>query len=192
MKTQIKRLFLTTIIISLMAGTAHAQMISIRSDAVPYAAFAPNLGTELVTGNKTSVLLETLFAYHSFGSNVKALSASGEFRYWFHGRPMTREFLGASLLGATYKFFKEDGPNPKTYKGNVGGLGLTFGYVWPLGKKNRWNMELRGGIGVYRYHQLSRYEWEGSQKKFTEKGWVVLPYKIGFSFSYIIPTEKKK
>lgn len=183
-----RRLFLTIMISLSLTTHVSAQMLAIKSDALPYAAFAPNFGVELVTGNKTSVELDALYAYHSFGSNLKAFSVSPEFRYWFHGRPMTREFLGLSVVGATYKWFTD----AKTYKGNVVGMGVTFGYAWRLGKKERWNMELRGGLGVYHYSQLSRYKWEGSQDKFSEHGWSVLPYKVGLAFSYIIPTEKKE
>ena len=79
----------------------------------------------------------------------------------------------------------------RTYKGNVGALALTFGYSWRLGQRERWNMEVRGGIGLYRYRQQSRYRWEGSQEPFTEKGLSILPYKVGLSFSYILPTENR-
>ena len=184
-----RRLFLTTIISLSAFGTARAQMLALKTDALPYVAFAPNLGAELVTSNKTSVTLEAVVALHSFGTNMKAAAVSPEFRYYFHGRPMTREFIGFSLLGGTYKWYNDDG---KTFKGNVGGFGLTFGYVWRLGVKQRWNMEARGGIGLYRYNQQSRYAWEGSQDEFPERGWVVLPYKVGLAFSYILPTEKRK
>lgn len=189
MKVLMRRLFLTAIIIFSAIGTTRAQMLALKSDALPYAAFAPNLGAELVTSNKTTVSLEAMFAYRSFGTNIRALAFSPEFRYYFHGRPMTREFIGVSAVGATYKWYNDEG---KTFKGNVGGLGVTFGYVWRLGEKQRWNMEVRGGLGLYRYNQLSRYAWEGSQDEFSERGWVVLPYKVGLAFSYILPTEKKE
>lgn len=190
-----KRLLLTMIIILSLAETATAQMLALRTDAVPYMAFAPNIGAEIVTGNKTSFMVEAIGAYHSFGTNMIAVGASPEFRYWFHGRPMTRGFLGASLFGAAYRWhnYEETAPmaERRTYKGKVGAVALTFGYVWGLGKRERWNMELRGGLGAYRYSEKSRYSVKGTKERPAEKGWAILPYKVGLSFSYILPVEPR-
>lgn len=193
MKVLMKRLFLTIIITLSTVNIANAQMLAIKTNAAAYAAFAPNLGAELVVGNKASIGIDVMGAYHSFGTNLKAFGVIPEFRYWFHGRPMTREFIGLSILGATYKCSTDE----KMFKGNVASVGLTIGYVWVLGKKSRWNMELHGGIGLYRYSQQTRYDshWTQAQwdnDRFSETGWVVLPYKVGLSFSYVIPTEKKE
>ena len=99
MKVLMRRLFLTAIIIFSAIGTTRAQMLALKSDALPYAAFAPNLGAELVTSNKTTVSLEAMFAYRSFGTNIRALAFSPEFRYYFHGRPMTRRSNNRNYSG---------------------------------------------------------------------------------------------
>jgi len=191
MKVLMRRLFLTAIISLSASQLLHAQMLALKTNAAAYAAFAPNLTAELVTSNKTSVSLEGLVAIHSLGKDLRAFAARPEFRYWFHGRPMSREFIGVSIVGATYVW--EDGD--KKYKGNVGGFGITFGYVWELGHRRRWNMELHGGLGMYRYSQQPRYgrDWnrnEWTDLTYNERGWSILPYKVGLSFSYILPTEK--
>ena len=199
-----KRLLLTIAISLSLGNVARAQMMGIKTDVAADALLVPNLNVELVTGNKTSVNLEFMYAYHSLGTDLKAFVFTPEFRYWFGGRPMNSWFVGASLMGSTYKCTKEanleDGFPGKVMKGNVGGAGVTFGYVWKLGKKNRWNLEFEAGIGMYRYHQVWRYpdvgenfaERSGSDNRFSDDGLSILPYKLGLSFSYIIPTELKK
>jgi hypothetical protein len=195
MKILMRRFFLAITIAFSAIQVADAQMLALKTNAAGYAAFAPNLCAELVTGNKTSFSLSAIGAIHSFGMDMFAFGAMPEFRYWFHGRPMTREFIGVGVLGATYKLKTTDQGHRKIYKGNVGGFGLTFGYVWVLGQKQRWNMELHGGLGMYRYNQQARYggemnEVDWTDTRYKEKGWVVLPYNVGLSFSYILPTEK--
>lgn len=191
MKVLMRRLFMTIMISLAVAEVANAQMLALKTNALNYAAFAPNIGAELVTSGKTSVSLEAVGAFHSFGTNLKAFGLIPEVRYWFHGRPMTREFIGLSVMGGTYNMRN----NHKTFKGNVGGFGVTFGYSWRLGHKERWTMEAHAGLGFARYNQHVRYapefnEGEWMDKHFKEHGWVFMPYKLGLSFSYILPTEK--
>ena len=193
-----KRLLLTFTIFAALAHVVRAQQIAIKTDAVADACFVPNLNAELVTGNKTSVNMTMQYAFHSFGTNIRSFSVMPEFRYWFGGRPLTREFIGLSVMGGTYQNPSDDDRiDKKSFRGNVGGAGLTFGYVWDLGKSNRWVMELHAGLGVYFYHQKSRYKAEYVDGVYTgapfrESGISILPYKLGFSFAYIIPVEKKK
>lgn len=193
-----KRLLLTLTLFAVLGSSVHAQMIAIKTDAVSsLVLFAPNLNAELVTGNKTSVNMTMQYAYHTLGTNLRSFSLMPEFRYWFGGRPLTREFVGFSLLGGSYRNPADDDRlDKKSFRGNVAAAGITFGYVWDLGKNNRWVMELHGGVGLYLYHQKSRYKAEYQNgvytaAPFTEKGLSLLPYKLGVSFAYIIPVEKK-
>ncbi len=193
-----KRLLLTFTIFLAIANASRAQQIAIKTDAAADACFVPNLNAELVTGNKTSVNMTMQYAYHCFGTNIQSFSVMPEFRYWFGGRPLTNVFAGVSVMGGSYKNPSDnDRVDKKSFRGNVGGAGLTFGYVWDLGKSNRWVMELHAGLGVYFYHQKSRYKAEFVDNEytgapFTESGISILPYKLGFSFAYIIPVELKK
>lgn len=196
MKYLMKRLLLTLTIFVAMAESASAQMLALKTNVIGDAMCAPNMEVELVTGNKTSVTLEMVYGCTPyFDKKFKGFAVLPEFRYWFFGRPMTKMFIGGSLMGAAYK---TNGAR-KIYKGNVGGIGLTFGYVWGLGKKKDWNIEATTGLGLYRYHQLERISSSGipmdyygsSGIHFTEDGWSLLPYKFGVSVSYIIPTHLK-
>lgn len=193
-----KRLLLTLTLSAVLGSVAHAQLIAIKTDAFATAAlFTPNLNAELVTGNKTSVNLTLQYACHTWGTNLRSFTAMPEFRYWFGGRPLTREFVGFSLLGGSYRNPADgDRLDKKSFRGNVAAAGVTFGYVWDLTKNNRWVMELHGGLGLYLYRQKSRYKPElvdgvYTAAPFTENGLSLLPYKLGVSFAYIIPVEKK-
>ena len=48
-----------------------------------------------------------------------------EYRYWFNGRPMTREFVGIAALGVSYDITWGD----RIYQGDAAGAGITFGYA---------------------------------------------------------------
>ena len=98
MKILMRRFFLAITIAFSAIQVADAQMLALKTNAAGYAAFAPNLGAELVTGNKTSFSLSAIGAIHSIGMDMFAFGAMPEFRYWFHGRPMTREFIGVGVL----------------------------------------------------------------------------------------------
>ncbi|MCF0199467.1 MAG: DUF3575 domain-containing protein [Bacteroidaceae bacterium] len=186
--------------------TARAQMLALKTDVAADALFVPNMGVELVTGNKTSFNLSLLYAYHPLGTDLRSFVAMPEFRYWFGGRALTSWFCGLSALGGSYRCHRDSEAFElglragRLYKGNVLAGGATCGYVWNLGRKNRWNMEVSAGVGLYYYRQLGRYvpqnadgtpmdatDYENDNTAgLTEKGLALLPYKLGLTFAYII------
>ena len=179
---------------------AQAQLIALKTDVAADACLIPNINAELVLSNRLSVNTTLQYAYHSFNTNLKSFSVMPELRYWYGGRPMTHLFVGVSTLLGTYQNPSDNNRiDQKSYRGQMYGGGLTFGYVWSLGNHKRWRMDLHGGLGLIHYSQKSRYKSEyDSNGKFlgnapyTESGTSLLPYKIGLSFAYILPVEKKK
>ena len=65
-----------------------------------------------------------------------------EYRYWFNGRPMTREFVGIAALGVSYDITWGE----RIYQGDAAGAGITFGYALNLSR--RLNVEFYGGFGA--------------------------------------------
>ena len=92
-----KRLLSTIITVGLKA-----QLLALKTDALWDGLMTPNLGMEIVTGNKTSFGLSVFGNYKPWGMDMKMVGAIPEFRYWFGGRPMMREFIGVAALGTSY------------------------------------------------------------------------------------------
>lgn len=96
-----KRLLSTIITVAVTAGLK-AQLLALKTDALWDGLMTPNLGMEIVTGNKTSFGLSVFGNYKPWGMDMKMVGAIPEFRYWFGGRPMMREFIGVAALGTSY------------------------------------------------------------------------------------------
>ena len=122
-----KRLLSTIITVAVTAGLK-AQLLVLKTDALWNGLMTPNLSMEIVTGNKTTFGLSVFGNYKPWGMDMKMAGAIPEFRYWFGGRPMMREFIGVAALGTSYDITW----GSETYKGDAGGGGLTFGYTFFL------------------------------------------------------------
>ncbi len=158
-----------------------AQMLALKTDVLWDAAMMPNLNLELVTGNRTSGALSVMAAHRPWGCDMKLYGLQPEFRYWFSGHPMFREFIGIGLVAVNYdiKWGSE------IYDGDALGGGLTFGYVFYL--STHWNLECYGSFGAVWYDQKHYYENDHyKENRRTGNGYALLPFKIGVSFSYII------
>ena len=176
-----KRLILTFAVILACGTGLKAQLLALKTDALWDIMMTPNLGVELVTGNKTSVNVSVFGNHNPWGTNLKMLGAIPEFRYWFSGRPMIREFIGVAGLATSYDITW----GSETYKGNAYGGGLTFGYAFYLSP--HWNIECYGSVGaVYYDHQHYYREDNYTENRRNAHGYALIPFKIGVSFAYII------
>ena len=120
-------------------------------------------------------------------ADSKVIGVQPEYRYWFNGRPMTREYIGVALLGTTYDM--QFGRN--VYDGDAVGVGLTAGYSLSLGKKL--NIEFYGGFGVVGFWQKLYYKDDTYEDYFSDgsvktnsHGYKLMPVKLGVSISYIL------
>lgn len=186
----LKRLaFIAVAVFAMLVSSqeAGAQQVAVKTNALYLAGMTPNIGLEIVTGEHSSLDLSVLGHWNPFGMNSKVFAAQPEFRYWFNGRPMTREFVGVSFMVATYDMMMRR----FVYNGNAIMLGLTGGYVFAL--SDRWNFELCGGFGVLGFKQKQYYEHDNYDDYFVDEavkansiGYKLFPAKLGVSFSYII------
>lgn len=166
---------------------ARAQQIAIKTNALSYLAFSPNIGLEMVTGEHSSVDLSLYGSYVPVLVNSKMLAFQPEYRYWFNGRPMTREYIGVVALLTTYDFTLMK----NVYDGDAAGLGLSGGYVFNLNE--RWNFELSASFGAIFFNMNQHYVddnlsdfIESGDSKANAWGYKLLPIKLGVSFSYIL------
>lgn len=182
-----RRLFFA-MLLALNFTCIRAQMVAVSTDVLMDGLMIPSLGAELVVGERTSVGLGLFGARNPWGSTIKLAGVQPEWRYYFSGRSMHRQFIGICALGVSYDM-KWKG---KIYDGTAVGLGLTFGYVFALNK--RLNIDLHAGFGVITYRQKEYFESDsfeadiayGRTAQSNAKGYVLLPTRLGVSVAYIL------
>lgn len=168
-------------------NVASAQNIALKTNVLELGALTPNLGFELVTGEKTSFGLSLSGHKNPYGMSSELFCVKPEFRYWFGGRPLVREFIGVQALFSTYDITFKD----KVFNGDAAGLGLTGGYDFPLSR--HWNFELSCGLGLVYFHQKKYFAGDNYDDYFVNEspranswGWKLIPIELGVTFTYII------
>lgn len=182
-----KRLtFLLLLLTSLSAADMRAQLLAVKTNALLDVAMVPNLGLEVITGGKTSLNASVFGTTKVWGKDVQLAAVVPEFRYWFNGRPMTREYIGVSATFATYDITW----GGQRYKGDAYAGALTFGYDFYLGP--HWSLECHAGFGLYYYDQQNYYVGDRIRDKaYNSRGLYLLPYNIGVTFAWIINSKAK-
>lgn len=187
-----KRNYILLTLLALFIQSAIAQKIAIKNNLLLDGAMAPNIGLELVTGERTSVAFDIGGAYHPWwGKQSKIIMAQPELRYWFNGRPMTRQYVGVVGLATHYDMHF----GHEIQKGNATGIGLSFGYDMSLGKRLVLDCSASFGAAFYsqrQYFQIDKGadnpdDWfaDGGSHN-NASGYILTPLKIGVSISYIL------
>ena len=153
-----------TVVMIFSSLDARAQHFGVKTNALMWGVATPNAGVEIVVGERSSLDLSAFYKPVLnpdkgvfFNSNI--IGFQPEYRYWFNGRPMTREFIGVSAMFADYALTSADSATNMryVYDGNAVSLGIVGGYSFILGKKNdevkRWRLELCGGFSVLGFLQ---------------------------------------
>jgi hypothetical protein len=206
------------IVLGLSSPQAKAQQFAVKTNALMWGVLTPNAGVEIVVGERSSLDISAFYkpSYSpELGSffNSRIAGFQPEYRYWFNGRPMTREFIGASLMFADYDLTNADKSTGMryVYDGNAISLGIVGGYSFILGrnndkakdkdqskgkarpKVNRWRLELCGGFSFLgflqkRYNINDSYDdyFVGEPVKANSWGYKLFPAKLGVTFTYII------
>ena len=185
MKQRILYIALLLTLLSPLAGKA--QLLAVKTDGLKWTLMTPNAGMEVVIGERSSIDFSIFANNNPWGMDVKMVGFQPEYRYWFNGRPMVREYVGVGMLVSTHDITWDR----QIYKGDALGAGLTFGYVFEL--TTRLNLELCAGFGVVTYFQKEYFindnyeDYEnGAGSKNNSTGYTLLPTKLGVSVSYIL------
>ncbi len=183
-----KKLILLIILATFGWRTANAQLVAVSTEATTDLLMMPNVGFELVTGERTTFGISAFFASKPWGKDVKIVGVQPEYRYFFSGRPMHSFFVGAGALGVSYDITWKG----KVYDGMAFGIGATFGYVFNI--THRLNIDCHAGFGavVYRHKEYfvnDNYDLDysiGGVERTNANGYALLPTRIGVSVSYIL------
>ena len=176
-----KRIILIFICLASLA-TARAQMLGIKTNVLKDVAMTPNISLEVATGSKTSLSAELFGSTKSWGHRFRTIGAAPEWRWWFGGRTFDRFYLGAGVQAVHYDFEWKD----ELRKGDAGGLGVTFGYDFYLGR--HFAIELGAGLGAMAYWQDHEYRSTPTATPCTnrEHGVSIVPFQASVSLVYII------
>ena len=192
------------VVLALSSLDARAQQFAVKTNALMWGVLTPNAGVEIVVGERSSLDLSAFYkptfsADKGSFLNSRISGFQPEYRYWFNGRPMTREFIGVSAMIADYELTNADKSTGMryVYDGNAISLGVVGGYSFILGnskdKINRWRLELCGGFSFLgflqkRYNVNDSYDdyFVGEPVKANSWGYKLFPAKLGVTFTYII------
>lgn len=197
-----KGLCLCALLCTLGLPQAKAQQIAVKTNALMWMATMPNVGCEFVVGERSTVDVTLATSTSIIGKKARTLVCQPEYRYWFNGRPMTREYVGLGIIGTSYDITWGE----KIFEGDAGGLGLTFGYVLNFANINkegkfkklyelskRLNVEFTGGCGWVFFQQRQYYvndsfdDYTGTGTvQANAKGYKILPLKLGVSVTWIL------
>ncbi len=189
MKTSIKKIIIS-ICISLAASffctRAEGQVCAVKTNVLMWGGLTPNIGFEMVTGEHTSIDFSGFGHKNPYGLTSRVIALQPEFRYWFNGRPMIREYIGIAALFTTYDMMVRK----NILDGDAVGLGVTGGYVFDLGK--RFNLELTCSLGVVAFRQKHHYPENRNDYVADESvgpnswGYKLIPIDLGVTFCYIL------
>ena len=198
-------LVIAVIVFFASLGSASAQKVGVKSNALYWAAATPNLGFEFAMGERWTFELEG--GYNPWTLNAeknmknKHWLVSPEFRYWFCNS-FQGHFIGINGNYAQYNIGSLPFAFPPVFvdlsnesvgipdlqnsriEGWAVGAGLTYGYAFPIAR--RWNMELTAGFGWWytEYGQFESRKCGLFQQDFQKHA--LGPTALGVSFIYMI------
>lgn len=161
---------------------AKAQFYGVRVNTLGLATGTLNAGVEITTGKLTSV---DIAIYHNPIStdklSAKFTAVQAGVRYWRY-ETSVGHFAGAYLTYANY----DTGNKTHRFKGDLFGIGFTYGYTWLL--SDRWNLTAEGGPGVY-YMKDTKTDKHidplSDERIIHRKRVRLLPSRLELSFSYL-------
>ena len=197
--------YLIIAVLALIAsmGSASAQKVGMKTNALYWATTTPNVGIEFALAERWTMELEGGYNPWTLdvekNMKIKHWLVSPEVRYWFCNS-FQGHFLGINgnytqfNIGAipipVHKAFYSLNQTPETdleksrAEGWAVGAGLTYGYAFPIAR--RWNLEFTAGFGWW-YTSCSQYE---SRKcglfQYPVSKHVLGPTSLGISFLYMI------
>ena len=200
-----KYLIIVLLLVAVFPGSALAQKAAVKTNLLYWATTTPNLGVEVVMGDRSTFNLEggynpfTLDADKDVNKKIKHFLVTPEFRYWFC-EAFNGHFIGingnfsqfnVSAIETPEIFYAINEPSGFTglkkdtrNEGWAAGAGVTYGYQWILG--NRLNLEATLGLGYWytQYNEFNNRKCGIFQQTFNRH--LLGLTKCGVSFIYLI------
>lgn len=153
---------------------AAAQLLSVRTNALVWGNLTPNLGMELVTSERTSLVGNAYYSLDKQPLDCKLRGVDFQVRYWFSNRPMARSFIALGVQGFHYNASFDN----TRHIGDAAGPGLVYGYALPLTK--HFNLEFSAGMAMTWFREK-----RGDVTEYNHSGHRIMPMGVGVTCSYI-------
>lgn len=175
-----RSLWIAVALIGLCSQPVVAQHISVKTNVLSDLGLVPNIGTELVIGEKTSLNVELMGTVAKpWGLDMEMAMGSLQYRYWISKRSLTQLFVGAGLKAGAYTYNNKNG----LYRADMAAAEIVAGYAWPLSK--RWNLEVQYGWGLLMRYANDMPAAEGATSQPGMK-YDIATTSIGVNFVYIL------
>ena len=180
---RILRYILPILLLLMSSLNTSAQMMAVKTDLLKDALMIGDIGIDFVVAERHTIGMEFVYTDNPIGRPMKISGLMPEYRYWFNGRPFTRQHIG--LVGGFASYDIMLGTN--IYKGDAYGLGISFGHTFTL--TPHWNIELGSSVGIVGYKQEFYYKGDnylGYKYRTNSHGYYLMPIKMGVSVVYVI------
>ena len=169
--------------------------MSIKTNALEDAVLIANLGFEFrITPRLSFDVIGHYSPYNYFVHDRKSrvFAIQPEVRYWFGESLVKGHFIGVHVPVAGFNIQLSDNFRYQDPNRALWGVGVSYGYAMPLGKKQKWGVEFTIGVG-YMNIVYDVYEgvYNGKYLR-TEKMNYFGPTRLGINFSYRIDLDKNK
>lgn len=175
------------------AGPLFGQRVALKTNVLYWATTSLNAGAEMQVAPRWTMDVSASYNPFTFARNrkLKHVAIQPEARYWLCA-PWQGHFVGAHLLYTHYNAGGLDlpfglWPKLKDYRfqGDLGALGLVYGYSWMLPGR-RWSMEAAVGVG-YGLTHYTQYACVRCGSKVGERTrGLFLPTKLSLTFVYYL------
>lgn len=161
---------------------AEAQFFSAKVNALAALTGTVNVGVDAAVSDKWTVDLSGYWnPINSDSFSCRLYGVQAGTKRWLY-EAFVGHFIGGQLTYGNYLY----GGSRRYYKGDMAGLGFSYGYAWLLSK--RWNVTAEIGIGVY-YMQDTRRDRRPPEYETIYihhyKRWVIGPSRAEISFNYL-------
>lgn len=180
--------------ILMSATTVSAQRIGVGTNGLYWLTATPNADVHVRMSRRTS--LDVGFAARprcvvkDFG--MKFVDFSPELRVWLSRNGMQHHFVGVAAQAAMYTAQWRGSGYVQGHRGDVVGLGATYGYAWML--NGRLNLEVEAGLGCFYARDTKNGQFEDGEHVFPrERILFPAPIKLGVNLVYFFkPISSRK
>lgn len=189
---KIQLVIMTVVMMVMGAQRAAAQTVALKTNALYWATTTPNIGAEVRLAPRWTIGLTAGYNPFTYSDNTKLkhVLVEPEARYWLCST-YAGHFVGANLIYSHYNAGNISLPlgvfpelDDHRFQGDIGAVGLLYGYSWMLSP--RWSLEAVVGLGVGVTH-YKKYMCEvcGSQVD-EDTRWLFMPTKLALSVVYYL------
>ena len=189
---KIQLVIMTVVMMVMGAQCAAAQTVALKTNALYWATTTPNIGAEVRLAPRWTIGLTAGYNPFTYSDNTKLkhVLVEPEARYWLCST-YAGHFVGANLIYSHYNAGNISLPlgvfpelDDHRFQGDIGAVGLLYGYSWMLSP--RWSLEAVVGLGVGVTH-YKKYMCEvcGSQVD-EDTRWLFMPTKLALSVVYYL------